>query len=310
MTSPPPPQINYRPQSKSLSGARGRRQQRPQGAANSQNDKRIAHAHTEPLFPTMYSSRHMQLYRHRSIAELYTNPLDPLWVKFQVLTLGPEAISGAESGLHCATYSISLLDVDIDQNASHAGRNVHEPAKTLVTPKAEQSAHFLLGGSTPLVADTEQPPKATPGRCLELNIIVVSLNHATAQRHILFKKGKGTADTGVCVWLQPFKVLHDMVPHSASFAETFICVFSCCLDVRKPPGMGLHAYPSVVLLQALDDGFHPQHDDNVVFFEVLRGNLERVKAGALNARSSFPAPYISHPSTCDTIPPKSEVELS
>jgi hypothetical protein len=42
---------------------------------------------------------------------------------------------------------------------------VHEPAKTPVKLKAEQSAHFLLGGSTPLVADTEQPPKATPGRC-------------------------------------------------------------------------------------------------------------------------------------------------
>jgi hypothetical protein len=58
----------------------------------------------------------------------------------------------------------------------------------------------------------------------------------------------------------------------------------------------------MVLLQTLDDGSHPQPDDNVAFFKVLRGNLERVKAGALKARSSFPAPYISNSSTCDTIP--------
>jgi hypothetical protein len=60
------------------------------------------------------------------------------------------------------------FNVAIDQNASHAGGNVHEPAKTPVTLKPEQSAHFLFGGSTPLVADTEQPPKATPGRCLDI----------------------------------------------------------------------------------------------------------------------------------------------
>ena len=38
----------------------------------------------------------------------------------------------------------------------------------------------------------------------------------------------------------------------------------------------------VVLLQTLADGFHPQHDDNVALFRMLRDNLERVKAGALD----------------------------
>jgi hypothetical protein len=49
---------------------------------------------------------------------------------------------------------------------------------------------------------------------------VVSLNHATAQRHILFKKGKGT-DVGrtleFAYGLQPFKILHGMVPRVRKF---------------------------------------------------------------------------------------------
>jgi len=38
-------------------------------------------------------------------------------------------------------------------------------------------------------------------------------------------------------------------------------------------------------MQMLADGFHPQRDDKVALFKVLRENLERVKAGTLDTGS-------------------------
>ncbi len=41
----------------------------------------------------------------------------------------------------------------------------------------------------------------------------------------------------------------------------------------------------IVQMQMLADGFHPQRDDKVALFKVLRENLERVKAGTLDTGS-------------------------
>ncbi|KAI9462883.1 uracil-DNA glycosylase-like protein [Lactarius psammicola] len=63
--------------------------------------------------------------------------------------------------------------------------------------------------------------------------------------------------------LQPFKAVHNTVPHSASVGETLFCVF--------PSSSG-----RVV---------SHQRDDKVALFKVLRENLERIKAGTLDTGS-------------------------
>ncbi|KAI9443716.1 hypothetical protein BJY52DRAFT_444268 [Lactarius psammicola] len=97
--------------------------------------------------------------------------------------------------------------------------------------------------------------------------VLSSLSHSTTRRGGMSSTprpvpAKALPAPAFAYGLQPFKAVHNTVPHSASVGETLFCVF---------PSTG-----RVV---------SHQRDDKVALFKVLRENLERIKAGTLDTGS-------------------------
>lgn len=175
------------------------------------------------------------------------------------------------------------------------GHHVVEAVKPAVAPKDERSAYFHLVGDTvrleqrqlkaepePLdfcgvvrleesgsevstkqntISEVEETVNDTPMPSLSLPRRGGG-SRASAPRPAS-KKAKALPAPAFAYGLQPFKAVHNAVPHSASVGETLFCVF--------PSTSG-----RVV---------SHQRDDKVALYKVLRENLERVKAGILDTSS-------------------------
>jgi len=181
-------------------------------------------------------------------------------------------------------------DVAGDQNAgisivgAHTQGNVAAPAKTPAALTVKRSAYFHLGGDSS-VADVAPPQKDKLERCLdpcglvklesesemaitaevEESAVPSPMLHSIARRRggMSSSKKEKAPTLAFAYGLQPFKVVHDIVPHSSSIGDTHFCVF--------PSTSG-----RVV---------SHQRDDKVKLFKVLRENLEQIKAGTLDIGS-------------------------
>lgn len=154
-----------------------------------------------------------------------------------------------------------------DQNAgitlgAHAEGIVLEPAKTPATAtlKDERSVYFLVDGDTPVI---ERPPKTELEGCCGGVKLEESEQNATTRRRSGISSSRKDKAPAFAYGLQPFKAVHDMVPHSSSVGETLFCVF--------PSTSG-----RVV---------SHQRDDKLALFEALRESLEHIKAGTLDTGS-------------------------
>ncbi|KAH9047469.1 hypothetical protein EDB83DRAFT_2403282 [Lactarius deliciosus] len=140
----------------------------------------------------------------------------------------------------------------------------------------------------------ERPPKAEP-ECLsccgvvvkreesgsdvssKLSEVVETANAAPlspSMRHDdprpASKKAKVLPAPAFAYGLQPFRAVHDTMPHSTSVSETLFCV-------------SLSTSGRVV---------SHQRDDKVALFKVLREDLERIKAGTLDTGSMRAIPLL------------------
>lgn len=180
----------------------------------------------------------------------------------------------------------------IREDLTHLSLGAHSQgqpaaAKTAVALKDGRSAYFHSVGDAPVIADMERPPKAEPecigvvvkleesGSDVSSEVVEIanatplspsSLPHSTTRRggpRPASKKAKALPAPAFAYGLQPFKAVHDTMPHAASAGETLFCVF--------PSTSG-----RVV---------SHQRDDKVALFKVLREDLERFKAGTLDTGS-------------------------
>ncbi|KAH9025969.1 hypothetical protein EDB85DRAFT_203461 [Lactarius pseudohatsudake] len=164
---------------------------------------------------------------------------------------------------------------------SLVGAQGQPAAKTAVALKDGRSAYFHSVGDAP---DMERPTKAEPERTIGVVVkleesgsdvssqvvetanatpLSPSVPHSTTRRggpRPASKRAKALPAPAFAYGLQPFKAVHDTMPHSASVGETLFCAF--------PSTSG-----RVV---------SHQRDDKVALFKVLREDLERIKAGTLD----------------------------